>query len=193
METPRWKRPLDYYLLWLAVIASLAANVYLVRVLLEARRQLGVAAVAAAGAVGDIGEAAIDYPVEIREAIPISMTVRYSEVISVPISYTLPINANVSVPLRTPLGTFPINVPVFTNIPIHLTPTVPINIAVPISMTVPVAIDVPIHVELADTPLGEAFLGAEQYLLDLGETLSEDPINLGPLMPNSPANTDEPD
>jgi hypothetical protein len=42
-------------------------------------------------------------------------------------------------------------------------------------MTIPVAIDVPINVALAETPLGEALVGAEQYLVDLGETLQENP------------------
>jgi hypothetical protein len=81
----------------------------------------------------------------------------------------------VSVPLRTPLGTFPINVPVFASVPIRLTPTVPISLAVPISMTIPVAIDVPINVALAETPLGEALVGVEQYLVDLGQTLEANP------------------
>jgi hypothetical protein len=103
------------------------------------------------------------------------MTLRYSEVITVPISYTLPINTQVSVPLRTPLGTFPINVPVFASVPIQLTPTVPLNLGVPVSMTIPVAIDVPINVALADTPLGEALVGVEQYLVDLGQTLEQSP------------------
>jgi hypothetical protein len=169
------RRPLDYYLLWFAVIISLAMNLYLINVLLQARRQAAGAVVDVAGALGDLGATSIDYAVEIRENIPISMTLRYSEVISVPISYTLPINTQVSVPLRTPLGTFPINVPVVTTIPIQLTPTVPLSLAVPVSMTLPVAIDVPINVALADTPLGEALVGAEHYLLDLGETLQQSP------------------
>jgi hypothetical protein len=175
LETPRIRRPLDYYLLWLAVIASLALNVYLISVLLQARRQTGEAMIALGGALGGVSAASIDYAVEIRETVPVSMTLRYSEVITVPISYTLPLNTQVLVPLRTPLGTFPINVPVFTTIPIKLTPTVPLSLAVPVSMTIPVAIDVPISVALEDTPLGEALAGVEQYLVDLGETLERSP------------------
>jgi hypothetical protein len=173
---------LDYYLLLIAVIVSLALNVYIINVLIEARRQVAGAATTAAGAVGELQGAAIDYPVEIREAIPISLTIAYKDVIVVPISYTLPINTSVSVPLRTPLGTFPINVPVVTTIPINLTPTVPLNLAVPVSLTVPIAIDVPIHVELGDTPLGEGLADAQQYLLDLAEDLGE-PIAILPVRP----------
>jgi len=176
LDAPRWKRPIDYYLLWVAVIGLVAFNAYLVNTLLEARRQVtsdvAQAAFTAAESLDGMANMAIDYPVEIREAIPISMTIRYSDTVVVPISYTLPVNTNVSIPLRTPLGTFPINVPIALNVPIRLTPTVPLNLAVPVSLTVPIAIDVPIHVDLSTTPLGEGILNAQTYLYDIATDLS---------------------
>ncbi len=175
MDAPRWKRPLDYYLLWLAVIGLVSYNYYLTSTLLEARRQVteqvADAAFTAAEALTGMANATIDYPVEIREAIPISMTIHYSDTVVVPISYTLPVNTNVSIPLRTPLGTFPINVPIALNVPIRLTPTVPLNLAVPVSMTIPINIDVPIHVDLATTPLGEGLLAAQAYLYQASEDI----------------------
>jgi len=169
-STGRWRRPLDYYLLWLAVIVSLAINAYLLNLLIEGQRQVGLAAGTAAESVGELADAAIDYKVEIRETIPVSLTVRYNDIISVPISYTLPINTNVSVPLRTPLGTFPLNFPVVTSIGISLTPMIPINIVVPITHVVPIAIAVPIHIDMQDTPFGTALVEVEGYL----ETVAED-------------------
>lgn len=166
-----FKRPLDYYVLMIAVIVSLGLNFYILNLLQQARVQVGQAAGDAAGAVGQLRNATIEYQVEIRETLPISLTIDYNETVVVPISYTLPINTQVSVPLRTPLGVFPITVPVVTSIPINLAPEVPLSISVPISLTVPVAIDVPIRVELKDTALGDAFSGAEQYLLDLADDL----------------------
>jgi hypothetical protein len=176
LDAPRWKRPIDYYLLWGAVIGLIIANYLLVTTLLDTQKkvtaQVADAAFTAAEAMGGMTNMAIDYPVEIREAIPISLTIRYSDTVVVPISYTLPINTNVSVPLRTPLGTFPINVPIALNVPIHLTPTVPLDLAVPVSLTVPIAIDVPIHVDLSTTPLGEGLSNAQAYLYDIASDLS---------------------
>lgn len=180
LEKPRCRRPFDYYLLWLAVLVSLGIHVYLINLLLDARRQVADAAAAASVVMRDIGAGAIDYPVDVRDTIPVSLTVRYHETITVPISYTMPINTQVSIPLRTPLGTFPINVPVVSSIPISLSPSVPLSLAVPISLTVPIAVDVPIHVELGDTPLGQALEAAERYFLDLAESLRQGP---GPFLP----------
>jgi len=168
-----WRRPLDYYVLWLAVIVSLAINAYLLNLLIEGQRQVGLAAGTAAEAVAELADAAIDYPVEIRETIPVSLTVRYSDLIVVPISYTLPINTNVSVPLRTPLGTFPLNFPVVASIGISLTPMVPISIVVPISHVVPIAISVPIHIALEDTPFGSTLVEVEGYLNDVAVDLRD--------------------
>ncbi len=169
----RWRRPLDYYLLWLAVIVSLAINAYLLNLLLEGQRLAGVAAGTAAESVAELANAAIDYNVEIRETIPVSLTVRYHDLIKVPISYTLPINTNVAVPLRTPLGVFPLNFPVVTSIGISLTPMIPISIVVPISHVVPIAIAVPIHIDMQDTPFGTTLVEAEGYLEDLAEDLKD--------------------
>jgi hypothetical protein len=176
LDAPRWKRPIDYYLLWGAVIGLIIANVLLVTTLLDTQKrvtqQVAEAAFTAAEAMEGMTTMAIDYPVEIREAIPISLTIEYKDTIVVPISYTLPINTNVSVPLRTPLGTFPINVPIVMSVPIRLTPTVPLDLAVPVSLTVPIAIDVPIHVDLATTPLGEGLSQAQAYLYGIANDLS---------------------
>jgi hypothetical protein len=176
LDAPRWKRPIDYYLLWVAVIVLAVVNYQLITTLLDARRQVAEAAYTAAQSLDGMANAAIDYPVQVRDAIPISMTIRYTDTIVVPISYTLPVNTNVSVPLRTPLGTFPINVPIAMSVPVHFTPTVPLDIGVPVSLTVPIAIDVPIHVDLSTTPLGEGLAQVQQYLYAAAADLSQGEI-----------------
>lgn len=176
MDAPSWKRPIDYYLLWVAVIVLAVVNYQLINTLLDAKRQVAEAAFTAAEAMGGMSTATIDYPVEIREFIPISMTITYSDTIVVPISYTLPVNTNVYIPLRTPIGTFPLNVPIAMQVPIRLTPTVPLNLAVPVSLTVPVHFDVPIHVDLATTPLGEGLLSAQDLLYSAAASLSNGDI-----------------
>ncbi len=164
------KRSLDYYLLCIAVIISLGLNVYILNILREARLQVGIAAGNASVGVGQLADGAIDYTVEIRESLPVSMTIAYEDQITVPISVTLPISTEVSVPLRTPLGVFPINVPVITSFPVRLNPVIPISVELPISTTVPINVDFPIHIEIRDTAFGESLDGAQLYL----ETLARD-------------------
>ena len=165
------KRTLDYYLLYIAVIISLGLNFYILSVLAEARRQLGVAAANASVAVGELADGSIDYLVEIHETLPVSMTMGYEDEITVPISVTLPISTEVEVPLRTPLGTFPIVVPVITSFPVRLNPVIPISVELPISTTVPVDVEFPIHVELRDTPFGAGLDDAQVYLESLARDL----------------------
>jgi hypothetical protein len=177
--TPSWKRPFDYYVLWLAVIISLGINIYLIRVLQQARLQVGVAASSAAQAVGDLRTTALDYTVPIRETLPVSFTVSYRQNFTVPISTTIPINVVITVPLKTPLGTFPINVPVVTDIPINLKPTVPLSLSVPVSVTVPISVSVPIHIDLSQTAFNDSLLGAQEYLNGVATGLGVAPVISG--------------
>ncbi len=164
-------RPLDYYLLWAVALVSLGLNLYLVNVLLQARRQVGQAAGVAAAAIGSLADSAIDYPVEFHQAVPISLTVEYRQTLVIPISVTLPISTEVTVPLRTPLGDFPITVPVVTTIPVRLSPAVPLSVSLPVSTTVPIDVAIPIHLELKTTALGASLTSAQVYLQDLAENL----------------------
>lgn len=167
----RTVRPWDYYLLWIVAVLSLGASIYILNVLIQVRRQVGQAAGSAAVAVAELRGSAIDFPFEVHDSVPISLTLDYDETVTVPISVTLPISTVVVVPLDTPIGTFPIRVPVVTDIPIRLNPRVPLSVSIPVSVTVPVDIEVPIHFELGDTPLAEPLIGAEAYLRDLASSL----------------------
>ncbi len=166
-----FNRTLDYWLLWVLVIVSVALNVYIINFLREAQRQIGIAAGNASVGVGLLADSAIDYPVEIHEQLPVSMTIVYQDQITVPISVTLPISTEVTVPLRTPLGIFPIVVPVITSFPVRLNPVIPISIELPISTTVPVDVAFPIHVNIRDTPFGASLDGAQTYLEALARDL----------------------
>ncbi|MEP7358332.1 MAG: hypothetical protein ABI847_13885 [Anaerolineales bacterium] len=180
MTTPTWKRPFDYYLLWIAVIVSLGINVYLIRIMQQARQQVGLAASSAALAVDGLRTTALDYTVPIRETLPVSFTVSYRQNVTVPISTTIPINVLITVPLKTPIGTFPIDVPVVTDLPINLQPTIPLSLSVPVSVSVPIAVDVPIHIDLSQTALNESLLGAKQYLNDVAAGLGVTPGTVPP-------------
>ena len=136
---------------------------------------MGLAASSAALAIGSLRTTSLDYTVPIRETLPVSFTVSYRQNFTVPISTTIPIDLDLTVPLETPLGTFPINVPVVTTIPINLAPTVPLSLAVPVSVTVPISVSVPIHIDLSSTALNESLLEAQEYLNDVAAGLGVAP------------------
>jgi hypothetical protein len=171
VDTTRTRRPFDYYLLWLVAIVSLGLNVYVINVLVQARRQVAQAASTAAAAVGQLNGAAIDYAVPISQTLPVSFTVAYKQTFTIPISVTLPIDTQVTVNLNTPLGAFPITVPVKTDVPINLAPQIPLSLAVPVSVTVPISFTVPIHLALSDTTLGTTINGVSDYLNTLASSL----------------------
>ena len=164
MDNPRARRTVDYYILWGLVVVSLGLNIYLFNTLLQAKRQLALAASSAATAVDQLRDTAIDYTVPISQTVPVSFTVAYRQTFTVPISVTLPIDTNVTVPLNTPLGNFPITVPVKTTVPINLNPQVPLSLTVPVSVSVPISLSVPIHLAVNDTVFGSSLGGAADYL-----------------------------
>ena len=154
IDNPRGRRPIDYYLLWVVALVSLGLNIYLVFVLAQARQQVANAARSAAAAVGQLRGAAIDDSVPIQESLPVSFTVAYRQTMSIPISMTVPIDTQVTVVLKTPIGNFPLTVPVKTTVPINLNPEVPLSLSVPVSVNVPISLTVPIHVALTHVPRG---------------------------------------
>jgi hypothetical protein len=171
VNNPLARRPVDYYLVWAVALVSLGLNLFVINALLQARRQVALAASSAAEAVGRLRGAAIDYSVPIQQSLPVSFTVSYRQTFTVPISVTIPIDTNVTVQLDTPLGTFPINVPVRTTIPINLNPQVPLSLSVPVSVSIPISLSVPIHLALSDTPFGASLNGAVDYLNNLAAGL----------------------
>ncbi len=160
-------RPIDYWALWVVALASVAINIWLVTLLLGIRRQVGEGAASAAQAIGDLRRSSIDYQVHIEQSLPVSFTVPLSQTVSVPISTTFPINTEATIPLRTPIGTFPITIPIQAVVPVNLRPEVPLRLSVPISATVPVVLDVPIHVAIADTDLGDSLARTQRSLESL--------------------------
>jgi len=169
-------RPLDYWLLWLVALLSLAVNVWLIRTLLIVRRQAGGAADRAAQAIGALRNSSIDYTVSVEQDVPVSLILQVNTTVHVPIHTQLPINTQVTVPLETPLGQIPLAFPVQTIVPVNLDPEVPINATVPVSTIVPVALEVPIHLALSDTAFGQSLSDAQGYLERLAVELQRSPF-----------------
>ena len=170
-------RPLDYWLLWLVALLSLAANVWLLSLLIGVQYRIGEAAALAAQALADLKNSSIDYSLPVHQVVPVALVVPISTTVSVPISTTLPIDIQVTVPLNTFLGTFPINVPIHTTIPVNIQPEIPLHLSIPISTTVPLALNVPIQITLADTSLGQSLAKAQVQLEKLAGDLQAGPFS----------------
>lgn len=170
------KRPLDYYLLWLVALLSLCIGVALVAAVGAVRGRAVEGLRTAASSVHALRGSSIDYTVRVEQSLPVSLTVPFSTTIVVPINSTLPIDTEFKLTLRTPLGDYPINVPVQSSVPINMQTSVPVKLSVPISASVPVALSLPIRISLAQTTLGASLEQLEGYLAALAAELQSAPF-----------------
>jgi hypothetical protein len=165
------KRPLDYYLLWCVALLSLCIGVAFIAALGTVRVRAVDGLRTATEAVHGLRNSSIDYVVRLDQSLPVSLTVPFSTTIIVPINTTFPINTDFKLTLRTPLGDYPITVPVQSSVPVNMETSVPVRLSVPISATVPVALNVPIRINLAQTTLGASLEQLETYLSSLTSDL----------------------
>ncbi len=171
------RRPPDYLLLWCVALLSLAIGISLVVILATARGRAADGLRVAAEAAHALRGASIDYVVPVREALPVSLTVPISATILVPINTTLPVDTEFKLTLRTPLGDYPVSVPVQSAVPVNMTTSVPISLSVPISSSIPVALDLPVRISLADTPIAASLQELEDYLTGLAADLETFPFS----------------
>ena len=171
-RSPGLGRPLDYWLLWLVALGSLALNVWLINTLLNVKRQAAKAVSEAAITVGQIQLGDMDFTVPVDQTIEVNDVIPISDTLHVPISLTLPINSLVivQVPILGPQA-----LPFSTKVPINFEVDVPLRLAYPISLSVPVKFDVPVHIALDETPLADVKTGIQSYLIDLAQELSSMP------------------
>ena len=85
-ERRGWRRPIDYWLLWVLVFVLIVANVFLVNTLLQIERDIdetistitsdmAAGALEVAAGINELRNASIVYDVVIDEVIPINMSV----------------------------------------------------------------------------------------------------------------------
>ncbi len=181
-------RRLDYWLLWLVALGSLALNAWLINTWLTVRRDIDItrqqivqAVSDAANGVGQLKLGTIDYTVHVDEVLPLDVAIPISDTLVVPISETIKVNSTAFVNLPI-YGAYPI--PFSINVPIHLDVTIPISRTYQISDTIPILFDVPISIDLDGTSLGGLKTGAREYLNGLAQQLAG-------VTPTAPAVTPE--
>ncbi len=170
------RRPLDYYLLWCIALLSLAIGIALMVLLGTVRGRATDGLRTAAGAAHALGGSSIEYVVQVKESLPVSLSVPISATILVPINTILPIDTEFNLTLRTPLGDYPMKVPVQSSVPVNMQTSVPVSLSVPISSSVPVALTLPLRISISDTPMASSLQQLESYLTDLAADLQAFPF-----------------
>ena len=188
-----WRRPIDYWLLWVAVFALIAVNVYLVNTLLQIERDIdstiteiktdmAAGALEVAAGIDELRNASIVYDVVIDESIPINMSVLID--MEVPVDIQEEIAVSTTVFTRLPPLNIPYNFPISTTIPVDIQTSIPIQEQVDINDTIPVQFDVPIVINVSETPfaqsLDDAYYGLLEFAHDLGADIER------PVRPNAP-------
>lgn len=168
-----FRRPLDYWLLWLVALGSLAVNVWLIITLLRARSLAAQSIAQAARLLGDVQTQSFTYNVHIEENVPFSTTVEFSDTFTVPINTVIPVRTTVYVPVTIPiigvLATLP--VPIDTTVPVNLTVEVPIDKQILVEGNSPISFDVPVEIAISATPFGAALGEAHDWLVELAAEL----------------------
>jgi hypothetical protein len=183
-------RPIDYWLLWLVALGSLALNVWLVNTLLQIQRQVDSARLElaqglmqAADGVGTVQLGTVDYTIHVDEEIPLDIAVPISDTLTVPISHTVRVNSSAIVNLPL-IGRQAI--PFSVNVPVDLEVVIPISRTYEIADTIPILFDVPISIALDETPLGSLKGDVREYLLQLASELAQSPGSAAPTQPPAP-------
>jgi hypothetical protein len=172
----RWRRPWDYWALWVVALISLALNgffLYEQWTLLNLLRAQAPVVESAAEQVRVWRMTTIEYAFEIDQTVPVVTNVVISQTLSVPISTTLPVNTQVQIPINVAGFSQVLRVPVNATIPVQLETQVPLNLTVPVRADVPVRTSVPIRIAVADTPADETLALAEARLDALSAELRQ--------------------
>lgn len=171
-----------YVLLWLIVLASVGANIFLLVSLNNARQRTQQELIKVADSLDSIVLESFDLPIQISESLPISMSVPFSDTFQVPISSSIPVETTILVSdtIQVPINdvvsinrdvtvsviilgqAIPVDIPIRFDLPVFMNVEVPVDLEVPVSTEVPVdmMVDVPISTMVpieSDVPVELSF------------------------------------
>lgn len=111
------------------------------------------------------------FSIPVRQNVPIQASVPINRQLTVPISTTVPIRQTVAVSLDTPVGAFPVNVPLNMDIPIRL--EVPVTLSETLQINTTVALDVPLelNIPIQETALADYLRQLRQRLIAITNSL----------------------
>ncbi len=148
MNNPRWIAPVA-----LAVaLLSLLANGILISKLRNPER-LAAPAVGRALDRLETSDATIKYTVKIPSRTPLHFDVPFDQTYRIRLNASFPINTTVAVPLRGPLGTYTVRLPIRTTIPVKTDMPVRLRDTFRVRTQTQTEYVVPLEIRLRDLPL----------------------------------------
>ncbi len=139
--------------LFVMVTFSLALNVALIVVLLQARSTALNALDQAMAMTNNLGNEAFAIPVHIDQNVPVNVSVPFAFQDTVTMDTTIPISVVVTTPIDLAGQKIEITIPIKTTVPVKLQVPVAVNKTIEVNTDVPVKFDTSVQVRLADTPL----------------------------------------
>ena len=145
---------------WIAPVAlavallSLLVNGILISRLRHPER---LAAPAVARVLERLGnsDASIKYQVRVPAATPLHFDVPFDQTYRIRLNATFPINTTVAVPLRGPLGTYTVRLPIRTSIPVRTDMPVRLRDTFRVRTQTQTEYVIPLEIRLRDLPLDE--------------------------------------
>jgi hypothetical protein len=135
-------------------LLSLALNVYLLSALRQPER---IAAPAVGRALERLGrsDATIRYTVRVPQGTPLHFDVPFDQTYTVRVNAVFPINTTVNVPLRGPLGTYNVALPIRTRIPVRTNLPVRLRDTFRLRTQTQTEYVIPLEIRVRDLPLDE--------------------------------------
>lgn len=155
------------------IVLSLMLHALTIYNLLRVRQIVSKQLDVSANQVAQLRQQRVEYKFPVQQTFPVSTTITINEKIAVPINFQVPIKQMVRVPINTPLGSVPLEVPLNLTVPISNTVMVPINKQIPFHTTVPINTEVPIQLPLGQGEAGNVLQQLEDGLRDLRRQLSQ--------------------
>ncbi|MDB4951322.1 MAG: hypothetical protein JWM27_3971 [Gemmatimonadetes bacterium] len=100
------------------------------------------------------GDETLRYRVRIPAGTPLHFDVPFDQTYRVRVDTHLPIDTHVTLPVRTPVGSWSVAVPVRTDVPIHLDLPVHLKDTFRLRTATQTELTIPLEVRLRDLPLG---------------------------------------
>lgn len=135
-------------------LVSLAANAFLVSRLRHPERIAAPAVGRVLDRLGD-SDARIRYEVRVPAGTPLHFDVPFEQTYRVRLNANFPINTTIGVPLRGPLGTYTVRLPIRTNIPVKTDMPVHLRDTFRIRTQTQTEYVIPLEIRVRDLPLDE--------------------------------------
>lgn len=166
-------QPKNYRALWVIVLVSFAINIFLLALLVYARREAG----GAARAVADLKNQTFSTTIKLASDVPLITKLSIKDSFSVPIKTSVSVNTIVNVPVTIPIvgATVNIRVPINTIVPAEAIVEIPIDKEIQVNLVLPI-LEIPVLIPISGTPFYEILQKLEDWLLNFAGKSVVNPV-----------------